>query len=100
MWKLYLQSAKAGNPADFTRAYEVAREEDSREEVRRSEAEYWESRGEFEKAAGVVFSAAGASKLCYSFGTFGFVLYNTEMTVVSLTSVEVESFPVAGLRCV
>ena len=51
MWKLYLQSAKAGHPADFARAYEVAREEDSREEVRRSEAEYWESRGEFEKAA-------------------------------------------------
>ena len=51
MWKLYLQSAKAGNPADFTRAYEVAREEDSREEVRRSGAEYWESRGEVGKAA-------------------------------------------------
>lgn len=50
-WKLFLQSAKDGEPRDFEKALSLCKTDAAREEVHRAQGEYYFHEGNYSLAA-------------------------------------------------
>lgn len=55
-WKLFLQSAKDGDPRDFEKALRLCKTDAAREEVRRAQGDYYFHEGNYQLAAEYVMS--------------------------------------------